>query len=152
MLSRYPLNDSSDLMCFFARLFVSVFRDRKRKNFVGEDGNTKKIRTESGVRIPATYKKNMYPLQTSHMLIIFLKYRFSSYQSSYFSLNHSASFSEGLSFSLFSFCESLSYMCLLQPLRVSFFLELQSRYPSLNTDLTLEQILRKKINACFGSN
>ena len=100
MLSRYPLNDSSDLMCFFARLFVSVFRDRKRKNFVGEDGNTKKIRTESGVRIPATYKKNMYPLQTSHMLIIFLKYRFSSYQSSYFSLNHSASFSEGLSLSL----------------------------------------------------
>lgn len=34
--------------------------DRKRKNFVGEDGNTKKIRTESGVRIPATYKKNIY--------------------------------------------------------------------------------------------
>ena len=103
MLSRYPFNDSSDLTCFFARLFVSVFRDRKRKNFVGEDGNTKKIRTESGVRIPATYKKNMYPLQTSHihiMLIIFLKYRFSSYQSSYFSVNHSASFSEGLSLSL----------------------------------------------------
>ena len=73
MLSRYPLHDSSDLTCFFffVRLFVSVFRDRKRKNFVGEDGNTKKIRTESGVRIPATYKKNMYPLQTSHMLIIF---------------------------------------------------------------------------------
>ena len=72
--SRYPLNDSSDLTCFFfffARLFVSVFRDRKRKNFVGEDGNKKKIRTESGVRIPATYKKNMYPLQTSHMLIFF---------------------------------------------------------------------------------
>ncbi|XP_068736507.1 ATP-dependent RNA helicase DDX54-like isoform X2 [Montipora capricornis] len=34
--------------------------DRKRKNFVGQDGNTKKIRTESGVRIPATYKKNIY--------------------------------------------------------------------------------------------
>jgi len=34
--------------------------DRKRKNYVGEDGNTKKIRTESGVRIPATYKKNIY--------------------------------------------------------------------------------------------
>jgi len=34
--------------------------DRKRKNYVGEDGNTKKIRTESGVRIPATYKKNVY--------------------------------------------------------------------------------------------
>ena len=87
-------------MFFFVRLFVSVFRDRKRKNFVGEDGNTKKIRTESGVRIPATYKKNMYPLQTSHLLIICFKYRFSSYQSSYFSLNHSASFSEGLSLSL----------------------------------------------------
>ena len=39
------------------------FRDRKRKNFVGADGNVKKIRTESGVRIPATYKKNMYPLK-----------------------------------------------------------------------------------------
>lgn len=38
------------------------FRDRKRKNFVGANGNVKKIRTESGVRIPATYKKNMYPL------------------------------------------------------------------------------------------
>ncbi|KAJ7365649.1 ATP-dependent RNA helicase ddx54 [Desmophyllum pertusum] len=34
--------------------------DRKRKNYVGEDGNVKKIRTESGVRIPATYKKNIY--------------------------------------------------------------------------------------------
>lgn len=34
--------------------------DRKRKNYVGEDENTKKIRTESGVRIPATYKKNIY--------------------------------------------------------------------------------------------
>ena len=77
MLSRYPFNDSSDLTCFFfVRLFVSVFRDRKRKNFVGEDGNTKKIRTESGVRIPATYKKNMYPLQTSHMLTIFLNIDF----------------------------------------------------------------------------
>ncbi|XP_020602543.1 ATP-dependent RNA helicase DDX54-like [Orbicella faveolata] len=34
--------------------------DRKRKNYVGEDGNVKKLRTESGVRIPATYKKNIY--------------------------------------------------------------------------------------------
>lgn len=34
--------------------------DRKRKNYVGEDGNMKKIRTESGVRIPSTYKKNIY--------------------------------------------------------------------------------------------
>lgn len=34
--------------------------DRKRKNFVGANGNVKKIRTESGVRIPATYKKNIY--------------------------------------------------------------------------------------------
>ena len=42
--------------------FFVFFRDRKRKNYVGEDGNTKKIRTESGVRIPTTYKKNMYPL------------------------------------------------------------------------------------------
>lgn len=34
--------------------------DRKRKNFVGEDGNVKKIRTESGIRIPASYRKNIY--------------------------------------------------------------------------------------------
>ncbi|PFX19681.1 ATP-dependent RNA helicase DDX54 [Stylophora pistillata] len=33
--------------------------DRKRKNFVGEDGNVKKIRTESGIRIPASYRKNI---------------------------------------------------------------------------------------------
>ena len=69
--SMIPKRPNVFLFCF-VRLFFSVFRDRKRKNFVGEDGNTKKIRTESGVRIPATYKKNMYPLHTSHMLIIFL--------------------------------------------------------------------------------
>ena len=67
LLSRNPLNDTSDLTCFVCRV-ISVCRDRKRKNFVGEDGNTKKIRTESGVRIPATYKKNMYPLETLHLL------------------------------------------------------------------------------------
>ncbi|EDO45469.1 predicted protein, partial [Nematostella vectensis] len=34
--------------------------DRKRKRFVGEEGNKKKIRTESGARIPASYKRNIY--------------------------------------------------------------------------------------------
>ena len=43
-------------------VYFPFCRDRKRKNYVGEDGNVKKLRTESGVRIPATYKKNMYPV------------------------------------------------------------------------------------------
>ena len=48
----------------------SFFRDRKRKNYVGEDGNVKKLRTESGVRIPATYKKNMYPVDIIRQKIL----------------------------------------------------------------------------------
>ena len=43
------------------RLFLC--RDRKRKRFVGETGreaNMKKIRTESGRRIPASYQSQAY--------------------------------------------------------------------------------------------
>ena len=37
-------------------------RDRKRKRFVGNEENTKKkMKTESGRWIPATYKTSMYP-------------------------------------------------------------------------------------------
>ena len=40
-----------------------LHRDRKRKRFVGETGreaNMKKIKTESGRRIPASYKSQTY--------------------------------------------------------------------------------------------
>jgi len=39
------------------------YRDRKRKRFVGESDTTKKkkIKTESGNWIDATYKSGMYP-------------------------------------------------------------------------------------------
>jgi len=46
------------------KLRGSMRWDRKRKRFVhnneGQDGDKKKIRTESGAWIPATYKKNIY--------------------------------------------------------------------------------------------
>ena len=51
-------------------IFRFLYRDRKRKNFVGEDGNVKKIRTESGIRIPASYRKNMYPSNANGSTLI----------------------------------------------------------------------------------
>ena len=44
-------------------VFFSVCRDRKRKRFVGQTGreaNVKKIRTESGQWISASYKSKSY--------------------------------------------------------------------------------------------
>ena len=40
------------------------FRDRKRKRFVtdSKEGGVKKVKTESGNWIPASYKSNLYPL------------------------------------------------------------------------------------------
>ena len=43
--------------------FFAVFRDRKRKRFVGQTGkeaNVKKIKTESGQWIAASYKSRSY--------------------------------------------------------------------------------------------
>ena len=45
-------------------------RDRKRKRFtgaLGNEANVKKIQTESGAVIAASYKKNMYPYQCHNM-------------------------------------------------------------------------------------
>ena len=45
---------------------ISYSRDRKRKRFVGTDGQDpkrKKVKTESGTWIPASYKTNAYPLE-----------------------------------------------------------------------------------------
>ena len=39
---------------------MCVYRDRKRKKFVGDDSSEKKIRTESGYYIKASYKSSAY--------------------------------------------------------------------------------------------
>ena len=39
-----------------------MYRDRKRKKFVSDTGkDVKKIKTESGAKIPASYKADLYP-------------------------------------------------------------------------------------------
>jgi hypothetical protein len=46
-------------------LLLLYFRDRKKKKFVNDGGldqNKKKIRTESGALISASYKSSAYPL------------------------------------------------------------------------------------------
>ena len=35
-------------------------RDRKKKKYVGESNNVKMVRTESGSKVPITYKSNRY--------------------------------------------------------------------------------------------
>ena len=52
----------------------NYFRDRKRKRFVGtsgQDPKKKKIKTESGTWIPASYKSNAYPLTIVNVKVLF---------------------------------------------------------------------------------
>lgn len=45
------------------------FRDRKRKKFVMSENHVKKIRTEEGIWLPATYKSGRYDTWKKHQRI-----------------------------------------------------------------------------------
>lgn len=57
-------------------IFCKFFRDRKKKKFVRDDNDikAKKMKTESGVWIPKTYKSDLYPLIT-RILFIYWKFK-----------------------------------------------------------------------------
>ncbi len=45
---------------------MCIFRDRKRKKYVRDEGQNpknKKVKTESGSWVPASYKSNLYPFK-----------------------------------------------------------------------------------------